>query len=254
MILRALNDVKELHTLGRAFPRRRAADLAIVTRSMHGGETVALVLASASPRRRHLLAILGLPFEVVVADIDETPRAGEAPDALASRLARTKAETIAASHPSAVVVAADTVVALGDRLLGKPGDAAEARLMLDALRGRDHRVLTGVALARASEIIWQGGTTTLVWMRAYTDDEIAWYVATGRPLDKAGAYAIQDPEFRPVAHIEGCYPNVVGLPLCEVKRALATAGLLTSDDGDTRCSPQVVCDLCARARDAEPPA
>jgi hypothetical protein len=159
-------------------------------------------------------------------------------------------------------------------------------MMLDALRGRDHRVLTGVAIARGPEIIWQAVTTTLVWMRAYTDDEIAWYVATGRPLDKAGGYAIQDPEFRPVARIEGCYPNVVGLPLCEVKRALTLAGLPTSEGlplaphparGPSAApDPRVVrergpggtqsgfekalegrtasCDLCARARDAEPPA
>jgi predicted house-cleaning NTP pyrophosphatase (Maf/HAM1 superfamily) len=93
----------------------------------------------------------------------------------------------------------------------------------------------------------------MVWMRAYSDDEIARYVATGRPLDKAGAYAIQDPEFRPVARIDGCYPNVVGLPLCDLRPALVLAGLLPPGEV-ARCGPAGPCDLCARARDAEPPA
>jgi MAF protein len=212
-----------------------------------------LILASASPRRRHLLGVLGLSFEVNVADVDETPRAAEAPDALASRLAASKALTIATRHPAAIVLAADTVVALGERLLGKPADAAEATAMLRALRGRAHRVLTGLVARTASAEVWRSVTSTTVWMRTYGDDEIERYVATGRPLDKAGGYAIQDPEFRPVERIEGCYPNVVGLPLCEVVRALANLGLdvpATSVEVG-RESP---CTLCALALDAEPPA
>jgi septum formation protein len=210
-----------------------------------------VVLASASPRRRHLLGLLGISFTVVVANVDETPRADETPDDLASRLAVSKARAIARSHPEAIVLAADTVVALGERLLGKPQDANDATRMLAALRGRAHRVLTGVAVAHGDSIVWQGVTTTLVWMRDYSDDEIARYIATGRPLDKAGAYAIQDPEFRPVARIEGCYPNVVGLPLCEVQRALAAAGLPSPEAPSSPGSP---CDLCEHAREAEPPA
>jgi septum formation protein len=212
-----------------------------------------LILASASPRRRHLLGVLGLPFEVVVADVDETPLADERPDALAGRLAQRKAQAIARLQPSAVILAADTVVALGDRLLGKPADGSEAELMLRTLRGRAHRVLTGLAVLGPTGFIVQAVTTTLVWMRDYSDDEIARYVATGRPLDKAGAYAIQDPEFQPVARIEGCYPNVVGLPLCEVARALDPARLPTSTFV-TDAGSQAPCSLCGLARDAEPPA
>jgi len=227
--------------------------MAVVRDLRRGPGDLRLILASASPRRRHLLGVLGFPFEVVVADVDETPLAGEAPEALASRLAQSKALTIAQTHPSAVILAADTVVALGDQLLGKPADAAEAQAMLLSLRGRAHRVLTGLVVRSASGAHSYTVTTTIVWMREYGDDEIEQYVATGRPLDKAGAYAIQDPEFRPVARIEGCYPNVVGLPLCEVGRALAQAGLPISA-ADTAAGRQSPCTLCALARDAEPPA
>jgi MAF protein len=217
-----------------------------------GHDHLHLILASASPRRRHLLGLLGLPFEVVVADVDETPLVVEAPESLASRLALSKALEIASTHLNAIILAADTVVALGDRLLGKPVDAGEAVTMLRALRGRPHRVLTGLVVRAPSGAISQSVTTTTVWMREYTDEEIERYVATGRPLDKAGGYAIQDPEFRPVAQIEGCYPNVVGLPLCEVGRALAKIGLVVPDDASQ--PPSGCGDLCALARDAEPPA
>jgi len=107
-------------------------------------------------------------------------------------------------------------------VLGKPADAAGARAMLTALRGRPHRVLTGLALAQDDRIVWSSVIQTTVWMRAYGDDEIERYIASGRPLDKAGAYGIQDGGFQPVERIEGCYTNVVGLPLCEVSRALTT--------------------------------
>src|SRR4051794_12407002 len=212
-----------------------------------------LVLASASPRRRHLLGLLGLAFDVVVADIDETPFPDEAPNAYAGRLARTKALTIARQRPGAAVLGADTGVALDGRILGKPADPAEARAMLRTLRGRDHRVLTGMTLVVGSDAVAQAATETAVWMRSYSDTEIDWYVGTGRPFDKAGGYAIQDAEFRPVERIDGCYPNVVGLPLCEVRRALVRVGLLAPDAG-TDASPGRACDLCARARAADAPA
>jgi nucleoside triphosphate pyrophosphatase len=188
--------------------------------------TARVILASASPRRRELLTILGISFRIVAADVDEHTQPGEVPTALVTRLAETKALTVARravapsglrhgtaqSDDASLVLAADTEVELDGAVLGKPPDGAAARAMLLALRGRAHRVLTGLALALGE---------TIVWMRTYTDDEIAAYIATGRPLDKAGAYGIQDAGFQPVARINGCYTNVVGLPLCEVRRALA---------------------------------
>ena len=235
-----------------------------------------LVLASASPRRRHLIGVFGIPCEVTAADVDEAPRPDEAADALAMRLARDKALAVAQRYPTAAVLAADTVVALNGRLLGKPADADEARAMLRALRDRSHQVITGLALAvhgagtggadarqagespgRSHGLVWHAAVTTLVQTRAYADDEIERYVGTGRPLDTAGAYAIQDLDFAPVARIVGCYPNVVGLPLCETRRALAAAGLRVepnpneaSDMGPE--SPE--CRLCLIAREIEPPA
>ena len=216
---------------------------------------VPVILASASPRRRDLLGLLGISFSIHIADVDESPLPGEGPEALATRLAQAKALTISRrgspaiqssplpdisqsrveneSHGSAelsdsphvvsadaVVLAADTVVALGDSMLGKPADEAEAIGMLDALRGRAHRVLTGMALAVKGEIVQTSVAETIVWMRAYGADEINRYVRSGVPFDRAGAYGIQDVDFRPVERIEGCYTNVVGLPLCEVRAAL----------------------------------
>jgi MAF protein len=198
---------------------------------------VDLILASASPRRRELLTALKLPFRVVVADVDEQVLPREAPDALTMRLSQTKALTIAgrvaleagalstpadwASEP--IVLAADTVVALDGEILNKPDGAAEAAAMLASLRGRTHQVYTGIALAVGVGIAWCSVVRTQVTMRAYSDDELATYIASGSPFDKAGGYGIQDGDFRPVARIEGCYANVVGLPLCEVRRALAAA-------------------------------
>lgn len=217
-----------------------------------------LVLASASPRRRHLLSLLGLPFRVVVAEIDEAPRPGETPAALAARLGREKALAVSEREPESLVLAADTVVALGAQTLGKPNDPDDAVQMLRHLRGRPHEVLTGLALARDGAIVHQSVTTTTVWMREYTDREIAEYVASERPLDKAGAYGVQDVGFRPAARLDGCYPNVVGLPLCVAWRALCDAGLpvvpLSELDAGP-CSPgSGPCGLCLRAAESEPPA
>jgi septum formation protein len=198
-------------------------------------DTPAIILASASPRRRALLATLGISFRVAVADIDERGLPGEGPAALVTRLAETKALTVArrgvaasglrqeapAAPSNSLVLAADTEVEIDGAVLGKPVDDGAARAMLLALRNRPHRVLTGLALALDEGIAWSSVVETTVWMRPYGDDEIARYIASGRPLDKAGAYGIQDAEFQPVARIDGCYTNVVGLPLCEVRRALA---------------------------------
>ena len=188
--------------------------------------TPRLVLASASPRRKDLLAELGLPFDVRPTDVDETPRRGESPEALVARLAASKADAGArAAGPDAIVLGADTVVAIDDDVLGKPADAAHAAEMLRCLAGQAHRVLTGVAVAVARTPIAVEVVTTYVAFRSLTADEIAAYVATGEPLDKAGAYGIQGQGGALVASIEGPYDNVVGLPLERVRRLLTTAGI-----------------------------
>jgi len=193
-----------------------------------------LILASASPRRRQLLACLGLPFRVVVPDLDEdaSSNADLTPEEMAAALARAKALAVAQREGGGLVLAADTLVVDGEAILGKPRDAAEATSMLRRLRDREHRVITGVAVVGAgrSTAILVDHVTTAVHMRPYSDDEIAVYIARGEPFDKAGAYAIQDPQFRPVASYDGCYCNVVGLPLRAVIRLLRRAGLDITDD------------------------
>lgn len=194
-----------------------------------------LILASKSPRRQALLAALGLAFAVDVADVDETPLPDEAPDALVRRLCRAKAQAVAARHPAATVLAADTLVALDGRLLGKPADRAEATEMLAALRGRTHQVYTAVCVARVGSFDSRLAISN-VTMRSYTDAEIAAYVASGDPLDKAGAYAIQHPRFSPVAGWTGCYTSIMGLPLRLVAEMLAQTGIGTSSAVAEVCS------------------
>ena len=199
-----------------------------------------LLLASTSPRRRELLERAGLSFQVAAPAVEEEPRDGETPQALAERLALAKARAVAdalrgvgpSSQPEGgprLVVGADTLVVAPDgRVLGKPRDAAEALDMLRALRGRRHTVVTGVAVvdaatghARATH------RTSAVWMRVYSEEEAQAYVASGEPLDKAGAYAVQDPAFRPASRVEGCLLNVVGLPLCALRELLLACGRWT---------------------------
>jgi septum formation protein len=186
----------------------------------------ALLLASGSPRRRELLHLLGIPFQVVVPHGEETcPPSGDA-HLLASQLARQKASSVVHGGADALIVAADTLVVLNGRILGKPEDAAAARAMLDALRGRQHQVITGLAILPApTQSPRVQSVETQVWMRLYGDHEAAAYVARGEPFDKAGSYAIQDPLFHPVERIEGCYANVMGLPLCHLFVALKQAGV-----------------------------
>ena len=187
-----------------------------------------LVLASGSPRRREMLGGLGLAFEVSPADIDESPRAGEAPEAYVLRLAREKAAAVAARRPGALVLAADTTVALGAELLGKPADAAEARAMLVRLSGRAHDVFTGVALAEAGAAPRgerQVVVRTRVHFRALGEAEMAWYAGCGEPLDKAGGYAVQGKGAFLVERVEGSPSNVIGLPLGETLALLAAAGV-----------------------------
>ena len=185
-----------------------------------------IILASASPRRREMFELLGLPFVVCTSEVDETPRPGEAPELLVARLSATKAAAVARDVKDGLVVAADTVVALDREVLGKPRDAAHAAEMLHRLRDRVHTVHSGVTVADAAS----GRATihlsaTAVWMRDYSDAEVAAYVADGDPLDKAGAYAIQHAGFQPVARIEGCFTGVVGLPLGALADGLAHFGV-----------------------------
>ncbi|MGI8754967.1 MAG: Maf family protein [Acidimicrobiales bacterium] len=215
-----------------------------------------LVLASGSPRRRELLAQVGVPFDVRAADIDETPRADEDANALVRRLAAAKAQAVLDSSPEddVVVLAADTVASVEGQVLGKPIDAADAERMLRLLSGTVHQVLTGVAVARRSAALpddgpgagggGDGGGTVLasavsidvevvvthVHMADLADTEIDAYVVTGEPMDKAGSYAIQEVGDRFVRSIDGPFDNVVGLPLVVTRRLLASAGIAVPDN------------------------
>jgi septum formation protein len=184
-----------------------------------------LVLASASPRRRELLAAAGFDVEVAAASIDETPRAGETPSAYVVRMARAKAEAVLAQHPALPIIGADTTVVVDDELLGKPADAEDAARMLRRLSGRAHDVWTGLALAWRGEI-FTATERTVVWLSALDDEAVQAYVASGEPMDKAGAYAIQGLASRFVPRIEGSYANVVGLPVATLARMLKQAGVL----------------------------
>jgi septum formation protein len=197
---------------------------------------VRLILASASPRRRELLARLGVPFEVRPSGIEERLTPGIAAAALATALARDKARDIAdrlraAGESPALILGADTLVVLDGHPLGKPASRDEARAMLRALRGRTHEVVTAVVLRLADP----GGreaaaaVTSQVLMRSYTDLEIDAYVATGECDDKAGAYAVQGAGGHLVTRVEGCYTNVVGLPLGTTARLLRAFGLAPAD-------------------------
>ncbi len=178
-----------------------------------------LILASASPRRRELLALLDLPFRVITAGIDETPQPGEAPVPYTLRLAEAKAHAILRLHPESTVIGADTTVTIGGELLGKPRDAADATRMLQLLRNRTHQVTTGVAVLTATATL-TAAETTHVTMANISDAAIAAYIATGEPMDKAGAYAIQGRAARWIPHIAGDYTNVVGLPIARLHTLL----------------------------------
>jgi septum formation protein len=190
-----------------------------------------LILASSSPRRRELLAACGIPFQIVPATIDEHPHPAEPAAAYVRRLALAKAEAVAQRHPHSIVLGADTIVSIDGRLLGKPPGLDQARQMLSQLSGNMHEVLTGVAVLapemarnayaqRASEVV-----TSRVLMRHITEVTIAWYLATGEPLDKAGAYAVQGLGAALVERVEGSYTNVVGLPLTETLALLRRFGI-----------------------------
>lgn len=204
-----------------------------------------LILASRSPRRRELLVHLGLPFRVVIPQVEEdvAPTATGRPEELAEALALAKAEAVAREEREGVVIAADTIVVDGDTILGKPADGSEAAATLRRLRGKTHRVITGLAVVDAgSGQRAASHVVTAVHMRQYSDADIAAYVARGEPLDKAGAYAIQDKRFHPVASYDGCYCNVVGLPLKALVSLLRRAGLDIMPDSLENMPPQ--CAAC----------
>ena len=183
-----------------------------------------LVLASQSPRRRELLERAGIAHVVRAADIDESVLAGESPQASVRRRAARKAMTVARGEGE-TVLAADTTVVLDGEILGKPEDAADAVRMLTALAGRGHEVITGICLRHGQQLIIDASVTR-VEFGPMTEAEIAAYVATGEPMDKAGAYGIQGRASRYVTSIEGCFFNVVGLPVSLVGRYLTKLGLL----------------------------
>ncbi len=200
---------------------------------------IPLILASSSPRRRELLASLGAEFTVIKPDVDETRQEDETPRDYVRRLSREKAYAVAAQVGSpAAILAADTVVILaadtigidhGGELLGKPLDDADTREMLRRLRGRAHVVCTAFTLLKLNEgrsapVEMSDLISTTVYMRDYTDAEIAAYIATDDPFDKAGGYAIQHEGFHPVERLVGSYTNVVGLPIEAVERALKAIG------------------------------
>ena len=185
--------------------------------------SVRLVLASNSPRRQELLAVLGLPFVVRVVPVDEAERPGETPAEMVLRLARAKAAAVPLVDGE-LLIAADTTVDLEGTVLGKPRDEGDARRMLEAMRGRPHLVHSGIALRREGEI-WSEVCSTTVVMRAYSAAEVEAYIASGGPLDKAGAYGIQDRPFSPAERIAGCYLNVMGLPLCHLAQGLLRWGV-----------------------------
>ena len=196
-----------------------------------------LLLASNSPRRKQLLALGNWNFNIVVSDVDESQLADETPKDYVLRLAQAKAlAVVEKAHPENIIIGSDTAVVDGNEILGKPKDEMDAVRMLKQLRGHTHQVFTGVAVYRVD-----GGTMltelciTDVPMRNYSDDEIQAYVKTGDPLDKAGAYAIQHPDFQPVESMSGCYASVMGLPMCHVLRTLKKLDVYAMADVPLGC-------------------
>jgi len=185
-----------------------------------------LILASSSPRRAQILTELGILFAVDTADVDETLLPGETADAAAARLAAAKAEAVSLRRPADWVLAADTLVLLDREILGKPANDSEAGAMLRGLAGREHRVVTGVRLRRGTSESSGAVAWSSVRFAPMTEEEIAWYVATGEPRDKAGAYGVQGLGARFIEGIEGSYTNVMGLPARDVYRLMTAAGSL----------------------------
>lgn len=210
-----------------------------------------LVLASQSPRRRALITLLGLQVHTVIANVDEESIDDPDPEQNVLKTALLKAHAVAAQNRQSIVVAADTTVAIDGDMLGKPANGQEAWNMLQRLRGRVHQVHTGLAILQR-HTGHQSGTvcTTDVIMRAYSDNEIANYIESGDPFDKAGAYAIQHSGFHPVARLHGCYCNVVGLPLCQLRQALSNVGIASDLDVARRTQDYRHCATCQALMDS----
>lgn len=204
-------------------------------------EPMGLLLASQSPRRRELLNLLGWAFSIAPAEVDESTRPAERPESYVRRLAAAKAEAVVGlAKPGWLVVGSDTAVVDGEQILGKPADNQAAIEMLHRLRGRSHRVFSAVAVIENGTARTHADLcVTEVPMRAYRDEEIRAYVATGDPLDKAGAYAIQHRGFRPVVNLTGCFANVMGLPLCHLARTLRKFGYSPPVDIPARCQKAI---------------
>lgn len=191
----------------------------------HTGKQI--ILASNSPRRRELLSQVGLDFTVDPADVDEQVIDGETPEGYAVRVARDKARVAARKAGAGLVIAADTIVVLDGAILGKPADDRDAKRMLSLLSGRHHQVMTGLAILDAATGRTESNlSVSSVWFRPLTPSEISAYVATGEPRDKAGAYGIQGRGALLVERIEGCYFNIVGLPLSLLNDMLRGFGLV----------------------------
>src|SRR5687768_17353661 len=185
---------------------------------------VRVVLASSSPRRHDLLDLIGIRHEVIPADVDESVQGRESPAKHAERLAREKAGVVAGRDPKAVAIGADTIVLIDKKILGKPANSVDAGTMLRLLSGREHTVVTAVAVARGTKIV-SGVEEVAVKFRKLSDDEIDAYIATGEPMDKAGAYGIQGFGATIVERIEGDYFAVMGLPLVRLVSLLADVGV-----------------------------
>lgn len=196
-----------------------------------------LILASASPRRRQLFALGNWNFEVIISDVDETPLENEPPPDYVSRLAKAKALAIRSKvKKEAVIIGSDTTVADGQEILGKPSDEKDAERMLKQLRGKNHQVMTGIAVYRVSdEKLVSDVCITDVPMRNYSDAEIAAYIKTGDPMDKAGAYAIQHTGFHPVESLSGCHASVMGLPMCHLVKALSQFDIFPNTNVPMNC-------------------
>jgi len=187
-----------------------------------------LVLASASPRRDEMLRLVGVRFAILHGNVDEAPRAGEAPEHYALRLSEAKARAVAAMRPGHWVLGADTIVTIDGELLGKPATRDEARCMIRKLSGREHTVITAFTLFNSEQAkVIRQAVASKVRFKEIPDDEVEWYVATDEPYDKAGGYAVQGKASFLVSEIHGSYTNVVGLPLCEVVEALKELGLVS---------------------------
>ena len=196
-----------------------------------------LLLASNSPRRKQLLALGNWDFNIVVSDVDESQLADETPKDYVLRLAQAKAlAVVEKAHLENIIIGSDTAVVDGNEILGKPKDEEDAVRMLKQLRGHTHQVFTGVAVYRVDDgAMLTELCVTDVPMRNYSDDEIQAYVKTGDPLDKAGAYAIQHPNFQPVESMSGCYASVMGLPMCHVLRTLKKLDVYAMADVPLGC-------------------